>query len=437
MRILVISNLYPPYHKSGYEMSCQDMVESLKARQHQVKVLTSNYGIKRTSSDNNIQRELMIDFSDSSDWKDVFFKEFFNQTVFKKMCLAFMPEICLFFDLSYISLSSLSLAEEFGLPSCVYYARNWFATREKDQWYQLWPKGEHGYKILRFLTNRFKLLPPQQIFPATYSIFADGFLKDVATELKIAASDSVVIPMGIDINRFPYKAAEDQKPGSLLCSGQINPDRGIDDVIKALCLLNHKYGHRGLALTIAGDEKSSPDYVAYLQGLADRLGVLKSLKFSGSISNEEMLKLYHSCDILVSPSHLEDSSNRTLLEAMCSGLSIVSVSTNSNAEILNDEANALIFSKGSPISCAEQIQRLLEDYKFREFIRRNARNTVEKKFQLEQSVNSLEQLLKKATGNAKHRVQLKAKKCPPLLDKNDREISFNDLVHQAKRWLAL
>jgi hypothetical protein len=42
MRILAVSNFYPPNERSGYELGSLDIVESLRTRGHQVKVLTSD-----------------------------------------------------------------------------------------------------------------------------------------------------------------------------------------------------------------------------------------------------------------------------------------------------------------------------------------------------------------------------------------------------------
>ena len=44
MRILVISNLYPPHALGGYEQRCRETVESLRQRGHSVQVLCSSYG---------------------------------------------------------------------------------------------------------------------------------------------------------------------------------------------------------------------------------------------------------------------------------------------------------------------------------------------------------------------------------------------------------
>ena len=49
MKILVVSNLYPPQHVGGYELGCRDVVEKLRARGHNVRVLTSTFRNGKTS----------------------------------------------------------------------------------------------------------------------------------------------------------------------------------------------------------------------------------------------------------------------------------------------------------------------------------------------------------------------------------------------------
>lgn len=41
MKILTISNLYPPDFMGGYELACSQAVEALRSRGHEVQVLTS------------------------------------------------------------------------------------------------------------------------------------------------------------------------------------------------------------------------------------------------------------------------------------------------------------------------------------------------------------------------------------------------------------
>src|SRR5262245_64057223 len=48
VRILFLTNFYPPYQFGGQEQSCQQVVEGLKQRGHATLVLTSMYGTNNT-----------------------------------------------------------------------------------------------------------------------------------------------------------------------------------------------------------------------------------------------------------------------------------------------------------------------------------------------------------------------------------------------------
>jgi len=45
VKILVVTNLYPPHYIGGYELRCEVAVKALRARGHDVAVLTSNHGV--------------------------------------------------------------------------------------------------------------------------------------------------------------------------------------------------------------------------------------------------------------------------------------------------------------------------------------------------------------------------------------------------------
>jgi ADP-heptose:LPS heptosyltransferase/glycosyltransferase involved in cell wall biosynthesis len=427
MRILVISNLYPPDHERDYQLDCQDIVESLKNRQHRVRVLTSGNKPRTERSDNGIQRRMRIGFEDISDWKDVFLRELVNQTVFTKTCFEFKPDICFFFDLSCVSLSLYPLANQMDQSVCFYYANNWFVTREKDPWFQLWPKGKKGFRVLRYLTHRFSLLPPKEPLPASPSIFASRYLEKLGRVCGTAAPQAAVVPCGIDVNSFPFAQKTNHKSKNLLCVGRIHPHGGIEDVLKALFLLKHRDRANNLSLTVEVDGKEEPGYDLYLKELAEKRGIKDALKFIGYLPKEKRLKLYQSHDIFISPSYTEDSSTRSLLEAMSSGIPVVSTKTASKSEILQDRVNALLYPPGDHHACAQKIQSLFEERKLRESIRSNARRTVEKKYQHSILMDSIEQYLLGFVKTAKH-VSSPVATNP----KGDLE----SLVRRANKWLA-
>ena len=62
MRILFISNHYPPCDSGGWEQNCQEMVERLQARGHSCHVLTSRYGVcGRVQAEEGVTRSLHLE----------------------------------------------------------------------------------------------------------------------------------------------------------------------------------------------------------------------------------------------------------------------------------------------------------------------------------------------------------------------------------------
>ena len=63
MKILVVSNLYPPHHIGGYELGCRDVVEKLRARGNLVEVLTSTFrrrDVNDFPDETSVERSLQL-----------------------------------------------------------------------------------------------------------------------------------------------------------------------------------------------------------------------------------------------------------------------------------------------------------------------------------------------------------------------------------------
>src|SRR5436305_1865864 len=69
VRILVVSNLYPPVVRGGYEMECHDVVEHLR-RRHEVTVLTSVHRRRQAATAPGVLR--LLPFADSTRRTSVF-----------------------------------------------------------------------------------------------------------------------------------------------------------------------------------------------------------------------------------------------------------------------------------------------------------------------------------------------------------------------------
>ena len=58
MKILVLANLYPPHHAGTYDLRCQEVVEALRLRGHEPRILTSNHGLNTEQRDAEIERQI-------------------------------------------------------------------------------------------------------------------------------------------------------------------------------------------------------------------------------------------------------------------------------------------------------------------------------------------------------------------------------------------
>lgn len=394
MKILVISNFYPPYHLSGYEVGCRNIVEFLKARGHNIRVLTSNYGLGERRIEGHVYRWLRAYLKENSAWRHVVIKEVINQTAFKEICLDFQPEIVFIFNLSNISISLGTIAQEIGLPTCYYISDNWFITKEGDHWYQIWSNGKRGHEVLPYISRKFKLITPEKHLNFKNLIFTNRNLKNISRQLSKLEKYTAIIPWGIDNDYFSYKESPGRKPNRLLYVGQIKPNKNLDIAIKALGILKRDYDCNALSLNLVG-KKSSTDYVSYLRNLAKKYGVLEKIYFSDFNSRLNMRALYQAHDIFIFPSVCEDSSSIAILEAMSCGLPVVSTAIESLSDVLKDEFDALVFPKENPKLCATQILRFIKDPLLFKSIRRNARNTIEERFCLRKFGISIEEELKR------------------------------------------
>ena len=58
MRILLLSNLYPPHVEGGAEILARDIAGGLEKLGHEVLVLTSWYGLPKAQQDSQVWRTL-------------------------------------------------------------------------------------------------------------------------------------------------------------------------------------------------------------------------------------------------------------------------------------------------------------------------------------------------------------------------------------------
>lgn len=118
MKILFISNLYPPYYIGGYELACKDVAEELQRRGHEVYVLTSTYGINKQVVEGNIYRKLYLHKTFYTSIPSIInekYLEVYNYFTTREIAGNIDPDIVYIWSLNNLSLSPAIAVQETGL----------------------------------------------------------------------------------------------------------------------------------------------------------------------------------------------------------------------------------------------------------------------------------------------------------------------------------
>jgi len=119
-------------------------------------------------------------------------------------------------------------------------------------------------------------------------------------------------------------------------------------------------------MTVAG---SGPER-EQLERLASELGVADAVEFCGRVERDVMASLYRDADVVVNPS-LVDNMPNSVLEALASGVPVVSTNVGGIPCIVRDGATALLVPPGAPAELAAAVRRVLEDATLAAELRQN------------------------------------------------------------------
>lgn len=186
---------------------------------------------------------------------------------------------------------------------------------------------------------------------ASALIVPSGFLKAVFSRYGMPVS---VVPNIIDIGRFNNPTPHRARRCRLLVARNLEPIYDNETAIRAFFLVHRS--NPDTTLTVAG---SGPQAES-LRLLAKSLGLEKEVIFAGRLDRNAMAQAYREADIAINPS-LVDNMPNSVLEAMASGLPVVSTDVGGVPYIVTDEQTALLVPPNSPEIMASAILRLMND----------------------------------------------------------------------------
>jgi len=356
MRILVVSNLYPPHYLGGYELACADVAKSLRGRGHQVRVVTSMHGVAGPGESDGAARFL--------DWRpdprhghwNSLRRQWRNIRVLDAEIRSFRPDLVHVFNFSGLGILTLSwLHAKAGVPVVHDISDLWLPTSAVgmdsgrnwilcDAHLPIWRQVKRG------LRRRIEELNLD--FSRSYT--RSRFLTQLHERAGLCSDELPYIHHGIPFDSIPRR--RDNGTGVVFC-GRLDREKGVDHLLNA-CIALAK-GKTTLRLTLIGG--GDAEFVEELRRSAAAAPPELETRFLGKTPRDQALAEVASHAVYAFPVIWDEPFSIGLVEALAAGMPVVSTLTGGSPEILVHDKNCLTVPAGDPNPLADALGRLLSD----------------------------------------------------------------------------
>ncbi len=338
MKIVQVVAYYPP-HLGGMENVAREISERLAKKGHQVEVFTSDIGCKKGKLRST--KNLKIHYLKS--W------EFAHSAI--------IPS--LFFKLLKISKDSVIHVHvaQIMIPEIVYLVSKiksipYIAHIHAD----VGPSGKMGFLLPLYKNIFLKIV----LKNATKIVVPSKDYVDLISR-KYSVSDTKIyqVPNGVDRNPIKIPSAKLHTPIRLLYVGRFTKEKNIPLLIRSLQILLETR-HLNIELHLVGEGEELKNIKRYIKSLNLENRVL----LHGVLQGNKLIEKYKNSDIFVLTSSSE-SFGLVLLEAMASGLPIVSSNIPGVRNIINNGETGLLVTL-TPENISSAIENIISDSKLRE-----------------------------------------------------------------------
>lgn len=218
----------------------------------------------------------------------------------------------------------------------------------------------------------------------TKFIAISNFIKDEYSGSILNVNNISVIYNGTDMNIFNFRNRDYNKVEYIGFIGRLEKWKGIITLIDSVPLVLKEYPN--LKFIIAGNGK----LFNYLIERVNNMKITKSISFLGAVDN--IVEVYEKIDIFVHTSVTPEPFGRVVIEAMATGLPVISTVIGGPNEIITDRIDGLLIEPGDEEILAGAIIGLVKDKNARKKMGTNAIKSVESKFNIEKSTREIESL---------------------------------------------
>ena len=348
MRLLFLSNLYPPLELGGFEQWCHEVALRLRQRGHTVHVLTSRYGLDGTLLlEQDVIRTLYLQ-ADVHHYRPLDFflrrahQERSNRRELRRAVSQLDPDLVVVWGMWDLSRNLPHWAEQWMPGRTAYYISSTWPV-EADIHEEYWQLSA-GHRITEVIWRQVRALalwqlrrtgyPPKLRFK--HAVCCSQFVRNTIVQAGVVPASAGVLFGGIDPEPFAHDVSDDvwtpDRPLRLLYFGMLIHQKGVHTAVEALGLLKQRGLVDRVELTVLGS--GHPDYEASLRSMVAHLGISDRVHFVGRVPRDEVPSWLKRFDVFLFTSSGPEAMARTVMEAMAAGLLVIGSEAGGQVEML-------------------------------------------------------------------------------------------------------
>jgi glycogen(starch) synthase len=412
VKILALTNLYPPHHAGTNDFRCQTIVENLRTRGHQVQVLTSKHGMTAEQTGGDVERRLVLNGSFDhpllTGYRELLEVEQTNNGALLESIAAFQPDLVHVFSLEGLSKSLMFTLRHSRLPTVYDVANAWLSEGvRKDPWLRWWnqPHPSFSENMARSAlemagkrnaldeTAPTRMMKGYERLPQVYGnaaemaavqpnsinafrfdrlYFSSRSLKEASERAGFRVNHGEVIHPGIPTQQFVGEVRPASAPiNKFLIATQLTQQSGLLTALQAFEAALAQLP--GATLSIFG--KGDSNYIAESRSfIAMRKLPVEFLPVSNIV--RELPAIYKRHDALLHTAEWPEPFSYTPLEAMASGLPVIASEIGGVLDVARNGENALTYPPGDFAFLAQQILELQQNSELRCRIAENGQQDV-------------------------------------------------------------
>ena len=394
MKILVLTNLYPPHHAGTFDAHCETVTEALRTRGHEILVLTSMHGMGNEQRDGRIDRRLILngafDHPLVTGYLEMKAIEVHNNTALSEAIVEFQPDVIHVFSLYGLSKSLIFTLHNSRRVVIYDVYDHWLSANvREDPWLHFWnapslpllsqstrtalemsgergrlddcapTRMKRGYERIPTLFGNGKQLAAVTAnsiggFRFDRIYFCSQALKALTEQVGFCVWNGAVIYPAITAAHVGEIKPAGAPIKKLLLVARLTEESGALTAIKALKIARD--AKINVSLHIYGRGESS--YVAKLRSFVVSNGLPVEF-LSVSNQNSDLPAVYKAHDILLHTPEWNEPFPFTPLQAMGCGIAVIGSTSGAAGELLRHGENALTYPPGDAAQLAARIQELM------------------------------------------------------------------------------